>query len=110
MLFDKRCTEAAKNFMDYDRTYRDFARACAVQTDDNDNVAIRCQIGGSEPFMTIPRDEWERHHSAHQKALSSNGIYSFSKYAVYTLLYEQNRLKDFFNFAQSKGYQRAYTN
>lgn len=110
MLFDKRCSEAVRQFVDSDRSYYDFSRCCAVQTNDEDNVEIRYQGGGSEPFMTIPRDEWDQINSAHQRALSKDGVYGFSKYAVYTLLFEQNRLKDFFNFVKSKGYQRVYTN
>ena len=110
MLFDKRCSEAVKQFTGCDRSYYDFTRACAVATNNDDDVEIRCQIGGSEPFMTLSREEWEQTCNVHQRSLSRDGIYGFSKYAIYTMLYERNRLKDFFNFAQSKGYQRAYTN
>lgn len=110
MLFDKRCSEAVRQFVDSDRSYYDFSRSCAVATNDSDDVEIRCQIGGSEPFMTISRDEWEQLSTAHQRALARDGVYGFSKYAVYTLLYEQNRLKDFFNFVKSKGYTCVYTN
>lgn len=109
MLFDKRCTEAVKNFADYNNSYREFARACTLANSEND-IQVRFSAGDLETFMTIPREEWEQMATAHQKALSSNGIYSFHKYAVYTMLYEQDRLKEFFNFVKSKGYQRVYAN
>lgn len=107
MLFDKRCTEAVKHFTDYDNSYREFARACTL-ANSGDDVQVRYSAGDMETFMTIPHEEWQQAAAAHQKALSRDGMYSFHKYAVYTLLYERNRLKHFFNFVTSKGYQRVY--
>lgn len=110
MLFDKRCTEAIRIFMDSDISFREFARAVSVQTNDDNDIVVRCSIGGSEPFTTISRDEWEETSSVQSRALSSNGIYNFGKYAVYTLLFERNQVKDFINFAKKKGYTCVYTN
>ncbi len=106
MLFDKRCQDAVKNNAELNREYQDFSRAVNLHGTDG-NVEVRFL---NEVFYTIPREQYESEMRTHQLALSSNGIYGFAKYHVYTMLHERNLAKQFINFAKTKGYSCVYTN
>jgi hypothetical protein len=106
MLFDKRCTEGVKSNAENNYEYKEFSRAVILKGG-NDTIDI-CY--DTHKFSSIPREAYENEMRSHQLALSSNGIYGFAKYHVYAMMYEQNLVKPFINFAKTKGYSCVYTN
>jgi hypothetical protein len=106
MLFDKRCHENVKGCIDEFPEYREFARAVTLRNV-NDQLLVCYE---SNAFHSFNQRDYESSLRSHQLGLSNNGIYGFTKYHVFTMLYEMNLVKPFINFAKTKGYSCAYTN
>ena len=106
MLFDKRCQDGVVSLRENNTLFKEFSRAVTLRTV-NEQLLVCYDI---EAFHGFSHSDYERSLRSHQMALSNNGIYAFTKYHVFTMLYEMNLVKPFINFAKTKGYSCAYTN